>query len=151
MIIPNLLVADMDRSIAFYRDLLGMEVTMSVDAEQGYSEGELRPGSIFAGLQWQGAQIMLQTRESLAAELVEVEVGAPGGVWGTVFIRGYDPDPIVDRAPSEARVKGPETTWYGMRELTLRDPDGHLVTLATPAQGAPEEGTAEAAAEAAGH
>jgi hypothetical protein len=38
-----------------------------------------------------------------------------------------------------------------MRELTLRDPDGHLVTLATPAQGAPEEGTAEAAVEAAGH
>ncbi|MGB0332455.1 MAG: VOC family protein [Planctomycetota bacterium] len=138
MIIPNLLVADMDRSIAFYRDLLGMEVTMSVDAERGYSEGELRPGSIFAGLQWQGAQIMLQTRDSLAAELVEVEVGAPGGIWGTVFIRGYDPEPIVDLAPVEARVRGPETTWYGMRELTLQDPDGHLVTLAIPSQPAPD-------------
>ena len=139
MIIPNLLVADMDRSIAFDRDLLGMEVTMSVDADQGYSEGELRPGSVFAGLQWQGAQIMLQTRASLAAELTEVEVGAPGGVWGTVFIRGYDPQTILDRVPAEARVKGPETTWYGMRELTLQDPDGHLVTLATPAEGATEE------------
>jgi hypothetical protein len=80
---------------------------MSVDAERGYSEGELRPGSIFAGLQWQGAQVMLQTRDSLAAELVEVEVGAPGGIWGTVFIRGYDPEPIVDLAPAEARVRGP--------------------------------------------
>ena len=133
MIIPNLLVADMDRSIAFYRDLLGMEVTMSVDAEQGYSEGELRPGSIFAGLQWQGAQIMLQTRDSLREELTEVEVGAPGGIWGTVFIRGYDPSEVAAEAAPEAVIRGPEVTWYGMRELTLRDPDGHLVTLALPA------------------
>ena len=139
MIIPNLLVADMDRSIAFYRDLLGMEVTMSVDADQGYSEGALRPGSVFAGLQWNGAQLMLQTRERLARELTEVPVGPPGGVWGTVFIRGYDPTHLASRVPDGARVKGPEVTWYGMRELTLRDPDGHLVTLATPAgEGAQE-------------
>jgi len=41
MIVPNLLVQDMSRSVAFYRDLLGMDVAMSVDAERGYSEREL--------------------------------------------------------------------------------------------------------------
>ena len=64
MIIPNLLVADMDSSIAFYRDLLGMEVTMSVDADQGYSEGELIDGVTIAG-----APAMLEVVKQGAATL----------------------------------------------------------------------------------
>ena len=57
MIIPNLVVADIDRSIAFYRDLLGMTVTMSVDADQGYSPNELRENSVFAGLECNGLKV----------------------------------------------------------------------------------------------
>ena len=132
MIIPNLVVADMDRSIAFYRDLLGMQVTMSVDADQGYSANALRENSVFAAVEWDGAQLMLQTRPSIAAELPEFGEEAPATHWGTVFFRGYDPANVADRVPAEHHVKGPEVTWYGMNELTLRDPDGNIVTLATP-------------------
>lgn len=133
MIIPNLIVADMDRSIAFYRDLLGMKVAMSVDADQGYSPDGLRENSVFAAVEWDGAQLMLQTRDSMAEEMPEFGNAAPATHWGTVFFRGYDPTDVAERVPAEHHVKGPEVTWYGMNELTLRDPDGHLVTLATPA------------------
>ncbi|MEM1452765.1 MAG: VOC family protein [Planctomycetota bacterium] len=138
MIVPNLMVSDMSRSVAFYRDLLGMTVSMSVDADQGYSPGELRDGAVFAVVEWNDAQLMLQTQQSLAEELPEFaaprDPSAPPS--GTVFFRGYDPASVADRVPAEHHVKGPETTWYGMNELTLRDPDGHLVTLAFPAPGA---------------
>lgn len=133
MIIPNLVIADMDRSIAFYRDLLGMKVTMSVDADQGYSANGLCDNAVFAAVEWDGAQLMLQTRDSMAAEMPEFGSAAPATHWGTVFFRGYDPTTVADRVPPEHHVKGPEVTWYGMNELTLRDPDGNLITLATPA------------------
>ena len=137
MIIPNLVVADMDRAIAFYCDLLGMKVTMSVDAQKAYSPDGLCDGAVFAGLEWDGAQLMLQTRESMAEEMPEFANTAPATHWGTVFIRGFDPQTVADRVPAEHHVKGPETTWYGMNELTLRDPDGNLVTLAMPAGDGP--------------
>ena len=133
MIIPNLIVADVARSMTFYRDLLGMTVSMSVDADKNYSPDGLLDGAIFAALDWDGAQVMLQTRDSIAAEMPEFETPHSGGPMGTIFFRGYDPASVADRVPSEFHVKGPETTWYGMNELTLRDPDGHIITLAMPA------------------
>ncbi|MEM9799661.1 MAG: VOC family protein [Planctomycetota bacterium] len=132
MIVPNLLVQDMPRSVAFYRDVLGMQVAMSVDADRGYSERELRERAVFVALEWEGAQLMLQTRESLADELPHFAGAGAPSPWGTVYFRGFDPAKVAERVPDEARVKGPEVTWYGMSELTLRDPDGHIVTLAHP-------------------
>jgi len=69
MIIPNLMVTDMVRSIGFYRDVLGMTVTMMVSQEkQVLTEGD-GEGVIFATLDWTGSQLMLQTVGSLAEEL----------------------------------------------------------------------------------
>jgi catechol 2,3-dioxygenase-like lactoylglutathione lyase family enzyme len=132
MIIPNLIVADMAPSIAFYRDLLGLKVTMSVSADKDYSPDGLVDDAVFAALNWDGAELMLQTRDSLAAENPEFAAPPSGGPMGIVFIRGYDPASVAERVPAEFHVRGPETTWYGMNELTLRDPDGHIVTLALP-------------------
>jgi len=132
MIIPNLIVADMDRSIAFYRDLLGLKDTMSVSAAKDYSPDGLVDNAVFAALNWDGAELMLQTRDSMVEENPQFAEPPSGGPMGITFIRGYDPKLVADRVPAEFHIRGPETTWYGMNELTLRDPDGHIVTLALP-------------------
>ena len=54
-------------------------------------------------------------------------LGAP------VYFRVDDVDTIAARVPEQAEIVKPlETTWYGMREIWVRDPDGYVLTIGTP-------------------
>jgi catechol 2,3-dioxygenase-like lactoylglutathione lyase family enzyme len=134
MIVPNLRVSDMARAVAFWRDALGFELTLTVDADRNVGQGaEADPGrAVFATLEWNGHQLMLQTARSLAAELPGFAPGEAPPPSGTLYLRGHAPDAALPRLPEGSVVKGPETSWYGMRELYVRDPDGHLVCLGAP-------------------
>lgn len=135
---PNLLVTDMRASLAFYCDLLGFSVAFTVDDAKGFSMGEVREGTVFASLKWEGHEIMLQTAASLAADLPEHFTStSTAGRAGTLYLRGYDPAPLEPRLPNGVRVKGPELAWYGMNEMYVRDPDGHLLCLGAPLGGPP--------------
>ena len=134
MIVPNLMVSDMRAAIAFYRDLLGMTVTMMLTPDRSMHTDGDGQDAYFATLEWQGSQLMLQTRQSLAEELPGFD--APPSPAGTVYFRGFAPDAIADRVGAGQIVKGPVLQWYGMKELYLRDPDGHIICLGAP-EGAP--------------
>ena len=69
MIVPNLMVSDMGRSERFYRDTLGMTLTMTVSPERDVGWPGDASESAFAVLECDGAQLMLQTVTSLAGEL----------------------------------------------------------------------------------
>ncbi len=141
MIVPNLMVTDMPRSIAFYRDILGLTVGTTVSSDKSFATGgEVVAEPVFAVLEWNGAQIMLQTVESLAAELPVFSAGQSPHPAGTVYLRGFDPDSVAGRLSGDMIVKGPERTWYGMRELYIRDPDGHILCLGAPEGAPPSEG-----------
>lgn len=133
MIIPNLMVTDVARSIAFYRDVLGFDLTMSVAADKSFSAGAtMISDPVFATLDWQGAQIMLQSVSSIASELSVFEKGQTPQAGGTIYLRGYDPDTLPNSPDPESIVKPVEVSWYGMKELYLRDPDGHVLCLGAP-------------------
>ena len=135
MIVPNLMVTDMRRSIAFYRDTLGMKLTMTVspnrDVKMDDDTGDGAEAA-FATLEWRGDQIMLQTVASLAEDVPAFAPDQEPSPGGTIYIRGFHPDTIKDRVALEQVVKGPERSWYGMLELYLRDPDGHIICLGAP-------------------
>ena len=136
MIVPNLMVTDMRRSVAFYSDVLGMKLTMAVSPARevlAKSDGE---GAVFATLEWDGNQLMLQTVESLAADVPSFGADQRPAAGGTIYFRGLHPDTMAARVAPEQVVKGPEVAWYGMKELYLRDPDGHIICLGAP-EGAP--------------
>ena len=140
MIVPNLMVTDIARSIAFYRDKLGLTVGTTVSSDKAFSTGgEIVRDPVFAVLEWNGAQLMLQTVESLAEELPVFTVGQSPSPSGTVYLRGFDPELVSNRLTGDEIVKGPELSWYGMREMYVRDPDGHVICLGTPEGGAPQE------------
>ena len=136
MIVPNLMVSDMARSVRFYRDTLGMTLTMTVSPERDVGWPGDVGGAAFAVLEWDGAQLMLQTVESLAGELSVSAAGRGPAPSGTIYFRGMHPSSVRDRVGDEQVVKGPERSWYGMMELYLRDPDGYAACVGAPDGGA---------------
>ncbi len=137
MIVPNLMVTDISRSIAFYRDKLGLSVVTTVSSDRTFATGEeLVDDPVFAVLEWDGAQLMLQTAESLAGELSVFSSDQQPRPSGTVYLRGFNPDDLTGRLAADDVIKGPELTWYGMKELYVRDPDGYVICLGAP-EGAP--------------
>lgn len=127
MIIPNLMVTDMARAVAFYRDVLGMRCAVAVRADRSVLTDGGSEGAVFVTLEHAGAQLMLQTAASMAEELPMFRADQRPAPAGTVYVRGLDPDAVLPRAAPDSVVKGPLTQWYGMRELYLRDPDGHVI------------------------
>lgn len=133
MIVPNLVVADVARSVAFYRETLGFSLETSVAADQSYVQGDdCIDNPVFAIVSWAEGQLMLQTAASLAGDVPGVPEFATPHLTGAIYLRGLDPDAVATKLNDDAIVKGPETSWYGMRELYLRDPDGYLLCLGVP-------------------
>ena len=126
-LVPELLITDLDRSLAFWRDLCGFEVAYD------------RPEERFAYLTLGSAHLMLE------------EIG-DGRHWMTgpleaPFGRGINfqisvPDAeSLSRSVQEAGVEfylPLETTWYrigdeeaGVQQFLITDPDGYLVRFQT--------------------
>lgn len=124
-------VADLDRSLAFYRDALGFELldryTLSDEGLSAAVGAEVT--GEFAQLDGRGARI----------ELVEYDAGAAvetRAVYDTgathLGIEVADVDAAVEALPGDVDVDvvgGPRTTGSGTRICFLRDPDGTLVEL----------------------
>lgn len=90
----------------------------------------------FTIMEWNGAELMLQTQESLAEELPLFKGPSIPPPSTAIYFRGLHPDTVKDRVQPMQIVKGPFLQWYGMLEIYLRDPDGHIVCLTAP-QGDP--------------
>lgn len=132
MIVPNLMVSDMQASIAFYRDVLAFTLAFALDSERGMHDDPVGKPIIFASLKWGQAELMLQTVESLAEDLPVFAKTSKPTASGTILLRGYHPDQVADKDVRAITVKGPIKQWYGMVELYLRDPDGYILCLAAP-------------------
>lgn len=127
MIIPNLMVSDMARSFAFYRTVIGLDLVMALSSERQVLAQTDGSDAIFAILSGAGGQLMLQTTQSLRAELPSL--ATTPSYTGTIYMRGIDPRPIAERLQPAQIVKPTELQWYGMLELYVRDPDGYIVCL----------------------
>jgi len=132
MIVPNLMVTEMTRSIAFYRDVIGMTVTMMMSTDRHMLEPGQEAAAIFTLLDCEAGQLMLQTNESLAGELSVFQPDQRPAPAGTIYFRGMEPEPVHERADPEHVLKGPFVQWYGMKEVYLQDPDGHVICIGTP-------------------
>jgi lactoylglutathione lyase len=122
-----LFVADLERSVAFYRDVIGVPFRLEGD---GYVE--------FAT---QGARFGLYDRnrlEELTGQGTDLP-RAPGGE--VVFLVGdVDAEAARLRAAGATILSGPVDRAWGHRTLHVEDPDGFVVELAEeiprqPAQG----------------
>ena len=123
---PNLLVASVDRSLAFYQDTLGFERGLTVPDESPF---------VFASVVGGPVEIFFND----AAGAVKEYPGFAGrslGCTGTMFIGVEGVDALHERLKSTVKVVMPiETKFYGMREFAIADPDGYVITFAERTQG----------------
>jgi catechol 2,3-dioxygenase-like lactoylglutathione lyase family enzyme len=117
---PLLQVFDMPTSVRFYRDILGFDIhsTSKPVAEDDFGWCWLKAGD--------GAEIMLNTAYDYGERPEHPDSERKAAHSDTCL---YVSCPDVDAACRFLREKGlelkePHVTWYGMKQLYLKDPDG---------------------------
>jgi predicted enzyme related to lactoylglutathione lyase len=112
---PLLKVGDLQRSLRFYRDVLGFR------EPETYGDPPC-----FAMMNRNGLDLML----SVAQAPEHVHPNGAHGDWD-FYLRVKDIDAEIDaiRAAGGQIADGPRTTFYEMKEIDILDPDGHRICL----------------------
>ncbi len=112
-VMPVLQVSDVNRSVAFYRDLLGFTVN-----------GTWGDGPEFA--------IIQRGKVSIALDRSRDDGPAPVNQYWAAYIYVDDADALHEEFAGRDVdiVRGLENSFYGMREFDVRDPDGHIIAFA---------------------
>ena len=119
---PVLVVEEVEACLPFWVDRLGFAKVAEVP------EGD-RIG--FAMLLNEGTELMLQSVASVRKDFAPfAPTTGPSGV--TLFVEMPDFEDILRRIEGYPVAMPERTTFYGMREIGVRDPAGHIVILATP-------------------
>jgi glyoxylase I family protein len=121
--VPLLQVFDLPKSIAFYRDIIGFELVAGDD-------------SWWCMLRIGEAYLMLNTAYEDGERPPTPD---PRRVRGhadlTLYFSCEDPDVVCAHLRERGcQVKDPVITTYGMKQLTIMDPDGFELCFTCPAQ-----------------
>lgn len=117
----NLMVADVNETVDFYRDVLGFQLVMSLPEGGNYDWAMMSNG---------GAQIMFQALDSLVEEYPAFSDSAVGGSLVLfIVLEGIDEfhESIKDKAKIVVDL---HDTFYGMREFAIEDNNGYVLTFA---------------------
>jgi uncharacterized glyoxalase superfamily protein PhnB len=118
---PNLIVANVERSLAFYIDTLGFERGLTVPDESPF---------VFASVTSGPVEIFFNDAATAVKEYPAF-AGKPIGATGTMFVEMQGVDALHERIKPAAKIVMPlETKFYGMREFAVEDPDGYVITFA---------------------
>jgi uncharacterized glyoxalase superfamily protein PhnB len=126
----NTMVADLHRTIPFYRDVLGFEHVMSVPAGSEDTLFHYDPSRplVYAMLKHGGIELMFQERESLIENVPAFGPAPEIGATLTFYFRVEDVDALALRLREHCPVvRDLHDTFYGMREIYVRDPDGYVL------------------------
>lgn len=119
---PILFLQRIEDALPFWVERLGFKTAVQVP--HGDALG-------FAILEKDGVEIMLQTRDSIAADVPELEQNALGSK-SSLFIEVDDFDDICGRLEGLQRILEERVADYGMREVGVRAPGGQAVILGKP-------------------
>jgi uncharacterized glyoxalase superfamily protein PhnB len=133
---PNLMTEDVNRSVEFYRDLLGFRfaAAVAVESREIVTDYQADLPLQWAMVQRGDAEIMFQSRASLAQDapyFAEQPLGASLVLY--LEVEGLDElfAAVKDRVEIVLDLR---TTFYGMREAWIRDCNGYVLTLAEAAE-----------------
>ena len=127
-ITPNLVVADLDKSLKFYRDILGFSISQTVPD---------KPPFIFAWMKRGEAELFLNVNMPPQPGEPDLYAGKPigGGTLSLYLVmEGIDELYASVQQQKIPIVIAMHTQFYGMKEFAVRDPDGYLLIFAEPAK-----------------
>jgi uncharacterized glyoxalase superfamily protein PhnB len=122
MMWPTLTVRDVERSLSFYRDQLGLEQDLDLRDETGVL--------FLASVEVDDTVIMLSRGHTDAP----LHLQASGMRLTLLFDRGHDIDVLLERLTTRGvAICAPigDRPW-GHRDFTVFDPDGYHITIARP-------------------
>ena len=114
---PLLAVADMERSKAFYNEVLGLRVVADFGANVTLTGG-----------------VCLQTLESGRQFIGAEQVGKPGAC-GELYFEEQEFEAFLRRVQAMPQVRwvhAPYTHRWGQRVARIFDPDGHILEVGEP-------------------
>jgi hypothetical protein len=119
-ITPVLMVEEIEKSLPFWIDRMGF--TKTVDVPEGDRLG-------FAILVRDGAELMLQSIESVRKDAPQFAPQSRSHDVG-LFIEVEDFADTLKRLEGYPTALAERTTFYGMREIGVHEPSGHIVIFA---------------------
>jgi uncharacterized glyoxalase superfamily protein PhnB len=122
-ITSNLIVDSVEDGLAFWQQRLGFEKTVEVPLDEASGDAKLG----FVILKRGNLELMLQSRASLARDVPAIASGEHRAV---LYLEVESLAPIRKALGSWPLVVPERTTFYGARELIVRDPAGHIVFFA---------------------
>ncbi len=131
---PNLMVRNITESVTFYTDILEMEIIYLI--RSGNTTAENFDTSLqedvkyqYVGLSKGDFRLALQEQSNMFEDIQELDPGSkPGFFAGTFYIEVPSLESFKKRLGGlEFREK--DTTWYGMQELYLKDPNGYILCI----------------------
>ena len=120
---PVLMVEEIEPCLALWVDRLGW--TKTVDVPEGDRLG-------FVILAKDGAELMYQTYESVEND-IKAKVARPSATSVGLFLEVSDLEAIVEQIAGLEIALPRRKTFYGMDEIGIREPGGHMVVFAQPA------------------
>ena len=118
---PNLIVEKVERSLAFYIDVLGFTPGFTVPEQPPLVFGSVVSGTV---------EIFFNEKNTAVHEYPAFG-GKPIGCTGTMFMEIEGVNALHDRLKGLVPIVMPLVTqFYGMREFAIADPDGYVITFA---------------------
>ena len=129
---PNFAVPDIEKTVAFYRDVLGFKLEMAVPEDKSGVEQELteRKKYIYAMISRDGVGVMFQRTDSIGEDVPPLK-GVPIGASVSFYIEVENINALYQEIKPKAEVvKELETVWYGMQEFYVKDCNGYILGFA---------------------
>ena len=117
---PNLIVADVNRSVEYYKENLGFSLIASVPENGNFN---------WAMVIRDGVTVMFQSLKSLQEDLPELKANAKGGL-SIFYIKVKGLDDLFGSVRKSDIAVAMRTTFYGAREFAIKDPDGYFLMFA---------------------
>ena len=121
-ITPMLYVDAMQPELDFWKRV-GFETTVAVPEGSGIG---------FAILVKDGAELMVQTRTSMGNDMPAIQDFTRPGA--NVYIEVADFNDLLKRVQGAPVVVPVRTTFYGMKEIVVKDPGGNVIVFSAKAQ-----------------
>lgn len=120
---PVLMVEEVQKSLPFWVDRMGFTCTVTVPDGDGLS---------FAILVREGAEVMLQSIASVKKDEPKFAPTVGANNVG-MFIEVDDFADVLKRLEGYPITMAERTTFYGMKEIGVHEPSGHIVVFAAKA------------------
>ena len=135
-ITPNIMVANVNATIDYYKQNLEFEFVMGIDEDKEVKMGDFGDSTLtWAMLKKENVEIMLQRTDSLFEELPELKGLKIGGTF-TLYISMQDTKGFYDKIKNKVEIiKDMHKTFYGADEFVIKDLNGYIIYFAEAQNG----------------